>query len=137
MSIRAVGAVALRGTSTGQIEVLLIKKRGGMWTLPKGRVMPGESDNDALRRELYEETGLRGEVGEPVSQAFYRVVKAGRRRRKVVAYYLIVQPTGNLRPDKQEGIEAVRWFEVSRALKRIGRPRVRAVLQAALTLLNP
>ena len=42
---------------------LLLIKRGhapgaGLWSLPGGRIEPGESDASALRRELLEETGL-------------------------------------------------------------------------------
>ena len=47
---------------------LLLIKRGhepeeGRWSLPGGRVKPGESDRDALAREVREETGLRVEPG--------------------------------------------------------------------------
>lgn len=136
MAIRAVGGVALRGTAEGRLQVLLIRKQGGMWTLPKGRVKPGEEDEHALVRELAEETGLDCVVGEPVSQSSYRVVKAGRTRRKVVVYYIVHAADRPLRPGVAEGIEEVCWVDVQRALKQIGRPRVRTALRSALTLLT-
>lgn len=137
MIIRAVGAIALRSSPSGQIEVLLIRKQGGMWTLPKGRVKRDEPDEVALARELREETGLRGQIGEPLSQTIYRVRKGGRQREKTVVYYLVSDLQGEIRPGTREGITAVRWMPVPRALKRIGRPRIRAVVRAALTMLGP
>lgn len=135
MAIRAVGGVVFRDTPDGPLEVLLIKKQGGMWTLPKGRVKRGEADEDALRRELAEETGLRGEVGEAISQSVYRIQKDGRPRRKTVIYYLVWNTRGNLSPGVAEGIAEVCWMPIPRALKHIGRPRIRAVVRAALTLI--
>ena len=47
---------------------LLLVRRGrspsaGRWSLPGGRVEPGETDDEAVRRELLEETGLHVLVG--------------------------------------------------------------------------
>ncbi|GAA2722653.1 NUDIX domain-containing protein [Actinocorallia aurantiaca] len=57
------GAVVVRR------EELLMVLRGrppgaGLWSVPGGRVEPGESDVEALVRELREETGLAVAVGD-------------------------------------------------------------------------
>jgi 8-oxo-dGTP diphosphatase len=61
--IRCVGAVI-----TDERGRLLLIKRGhepgaGLWSLPGGRVEPGETDAEALVREMREETGLEVEPG--------------------------------------------------------------------------
>jgi len=59
--IPAVGVVCLRGD-----EVLLIRRgtppRQGEWSLPGGRIEPGERAVDAALRELREETGVEAEI---------------------------------------------------------------------------
>ena len=46
-------------------KVLLVRQAVGLrlWTLPGGKVKRGESLVKALKRELYEETGLRAQIG--------------------------------------------------------------------------
>ena len=51
------------------------------WTLPKGKLDPGESWQEAARREVEEETGLRCEPGEEVGRTFYDDRQRPRRRR--------------------------------------------------------
>ncbi len=96
--IRCVGAIV--HDAAGR---LLLIKRGhapgaGLWSLPGGRVEPGETDTQAVIRELLEETGLSirpgslvGRVERPAPAGVYEIFDyaatvdgrhaAGRRRR--------------------------------------------------------
>ncbi len=52
---------------------LLLIKRGhepgmGLWSLPGGRIEPGETDAEALVREMLEESGLTVEPGRLIGQ---------------------------------------------------------------------
>jgi 8-oxo-dGTP diphosphatase len=71
--IPCVGAVVTDGHGR-----LLLIKRGhdpgaGLWSLPGGRIEPGETDAEALVREMLEETGLTVEPGRLLG----RVQRAG------------------------------------------------------------
>lgn len=59
--VPAVGVVCLKGD-----EVLLIRRgtppRLGEWSLPGGRIEPGERAVDAALRELVEETGVEARI---------------------------------------------------------------------------
>lgn len=134
--ILAVGGVVYRCTAQGQPELLLIRKRGGFWTLPKGRIKSDESPLTAVQREVFEETGLAGIVEDAIREVSYQIVKRRRRCRKVVTYYLFRAEAGTIRPDKREGIVRVRWFPLPHALDRIHRDRVREVVLHASRLLQ-
>ncbi len=60
--MRCVGGVIVRDGNL----LLILRGRppgAGLWSIPGGRVEPGESDTEALARELREETGLAVAVG--------------------------------------------------------------------------
>ncbi|MFO8060021.1 MAG: NUDIX domain-containing protein [Bacillota bacterium] len=80
---RAAGAVVF-----GPAGLLVIRDRFGRWTLPKGRVEPGETDHQAALREVEEETGVCARILEPLGEVQYSFWSRGLLRRKTVAYYL-------------------------------------------------
>ncbi|HWQ15695.1 MAG TPA: NUDIX domain-containing protein [Roseiflexaceae bacterium] len=134
--IAGVGGVVYRRDADGRIAVLLIRKRDGYWTLPKGKVKPGETEPDALAREVAEETGLTGTVEARVRTVSYLTPRRHPPRRKVVTYYLFRVEDGVPQPGVHEGIADARWTSPRAALQRIRRPRVRRVLRDALLLLR-
>lgn len=56
--VRVVAAVVSRGDELLLCQRPLHKRHGGLWEFPGGKCEPGESDADALRRELHEELGV-------------------------------------------------------------------------------
>jgi 8-oxo-dGTP pyrophosphatase MutT (NUDIX family) len=136
-TVQAVGAVVYRGAPSGAIEVLLIRKQKGSWSLPKGKINRGEDSIDALLREIAEETGITGEVEDLIGEVRYRIAKPNGPRTKNVVYYLVRATGGKPRPDRGEKIVRVRWTPVPLALRRLRRDRLLTLLRAALTLLSP
>lgn len=136
-TVQAVGAVVYRGGADGAIEVLLIRKQKGGWSLPKGKLKRGEDSIDALLREIAEETGIVGEVEDLIGEVRYRIAKPDGPRTKNVVYYLVRATGGKPRPDRREKIVRVRWTSASLALRRLRRDRLLTLLRAALTLLSP
>ena len=59
--IACVGVVVFRGD-----EVLIVKRKNppnaGSWSIPGGRIKPGEEVEAAVHRELFEETGVRAKI---------------------------------------------------------------------------
>jgi 8-oxo-dGTP pyrophosphatase MutT (NUDIX family) len=134
--IVGVGGVVYRRRDDGTIEVLLIRKRDGYWTLPKGKVMPGEPEQEALVREVAEETGLSGVVGAPVRTVSYVTPRRQPARRKVVTFYLFHAQGGELHLSHDEDIVEARWVPLRRSQQRIHRKRLKRVVRQAATLLR-
>ncbi len=96
--IPCVGAIV----TDGQGRLLMIKRGhdpgAGLWSIPGGRIEPGETDAEALVREMIEETGLTVEVGRLIG----RVQRPGLNGAVVdIRDYAATVTGGTLRPGEE------------------------------------
>jgi 8-oxo-dGTP pyrophosphatase MutT (NUDIX family) len=103
--IEAAGGVVWRRSSKGAIKVLLVHRpRYDDWSLPKGKLDPGETHRHAALREVEEETGLRCETHDELDEVRY-VDRKGRPKR--VRYWSMEPLDGSFEPNDE--VDEVRW----------------------------
>ncbi|HEY1356701.1 MAG TPA: NUDIX hydrolase [Thermoleophilaceae bacterium] len=76
------------------------------WSLPKGKLDPGESFEEAALREVEEETGLRAELGRELPSTEYTDNKG---RPKLVRYWEMEPLEGEFTPSGE--VDELRWLE--------------------------
>ncbi len=131
---RAAGGVVYHEGGGGR-AFLLIRDPYGRWSLPKGHLEGQESEAEAAVREVFEETGVRAEIGPLVARISYGFSSGGRPIEKQVAFFLMRSDTSAAQPQTEEGITAVEWFAEREAAERIGYDQIRQVFHQALALL--
>lgn len=121
--VRAAGGVVTRRRD-GELEVLLVHRpRYDDWTLPKGKLLPGETEEEGALREVEEETGLRCELGPELAGTEY---VDSRGRDKTVRYWAMRPVSGQFEPHDE--VDAVRWLTLDRARTLLSYERDLAVL---------
>jgi 8-oxo-dGTP pyrophosphatase MutT (NUDIX family) len=95
----------------GRYWIQMIQDRYGKITLPKGKMEPGETKEQTALREIAEETGIEGEIIEPIETISYQFShpKHGNMD-KEVHYFLVRGIGGNLQAQVEE-IRGVEWLE--------------------------
>ena len=110
----SVDAVVFGYTSTEGLSILLIKRtmepHQGQWALPGGLVRDDESLEDAVERELKEETGVAINYLEQL-YSFGQPDRDPRNRVVSIAYYGLVKPSEFQLATSNEASE-VGWFSV-------------------------
>ena len=104
--IRAAGGVVVRPGEDGKSEVAVVHRPKYMdWSLPKGKLEPGEDWQEAALREVEEETGFACEAGRELSPISYRDRKG---RTKHVRYWLMKPLKGEFKPHGE--VDELRWL---------------------------
>jgi ADP-ribose pyrophosphatase YjhB (NUDIX family) len=116
-----VGAYAIVTDATSRILLCRIAPgypAAGLWTLPGGGVDHGEHPDDAVMRELHEETGLTGIRG-PVAAIWSGLIEKPASRpgplHWIAILYRVAAAQGDLRLEVGGSTDAVAWYTLDEA----------------------
>ena len=123
-----------------RIEVAIAARDGSkIWCLPKGIVEKGETIEEAARREVEEETGLKGKLIEKISRIEYWFYWKSKdtRYHKFVHFFLMEHVGGDVSRHDFE-LDEIRWMGIDKALKMLTYEGERQVMEKAKQMLeNP
>ncbi|HEX2415490.1 MAG TPA: NUDIX hydrolase [Thermoleophilaceae bacterium] len=121
--VEAAGGVVLG--PDGRVA-LVHRPRYDDWSLPKGKLDPGESFEEAALREVEEETGVRARLVRELPSVKYNDNKG---RPKLVRYWLmeVAEEPGFVANDE---VDELRWVEPEEALGLLTYSRDRSLVAA-------
>jgi 8-oxo-dGTP diphosphatase len=118
--IQAAGGLVWRDSQRGRQIAIVHRPKYDDWTLPKGKLDPGESWQDGAVREVEEETGFEVRLGGFAGGYTYLT----RRAPKVVLYWhMEVDGESRFAPENPAEVDALEWLRVSEARKRLSYER--------------
>jgi len=122
--VKAAGGVVWR-RGPGGIEVAVAHRpHHADWSLPKGKLDPGETWEEAALREVQEEIGFLCRLGRELSSTSYEDQKG---RSKVVRYWLMEPEEGEFRPNPE--VDELRWLIPSAAAELLTYPHDKALVR--------
>jgi len=112
--IQAAGGLIWRDSPQGREVAIIHRARYGDWTLPKGKLKPGERWQDAALREVGEETGCKVRLGSLAGSVSYTVGDVP----KVVLFWNM-DLAGDCEFRPSEEVKQLVWLPASRAIEKL------------------
>jgi 8-oxo-dGTP pyrophosphatase MutT (NUDIX family) len=124
-AVLAAGAVLwrLNGDSATPEIAIIHRPRYDDWSLPKGKVDPGETEPVTAVREVHEETGYSSHLGRRLVAVSYPVEQGI----KKVRYWAASTIDGEFNPSDE--VDELKWLPVADAMKELKYPHDRKVLR--------
>ena len=124
-AVLAAGAVLWRsnGDSAEPDVAVIHRPRYDDWSLPKGKVDPGETEPVTAVREVHEETGYSSHLGRRLASVSYPVEQGI----KKVRYWAARSTDGQFTPNSE--VDELKWLPVAAAMKQLGYSHDRKVLR--------
>lgn len=131
------GGIVYRHGASGPEVVLCGRSFAGLWGLPKGTPLAGETLEQTAVREVTEETGLEVRIERKIGEIEYWFsrVEQGVRFHKRVHHYLMVSTGGDTARHDHE-YDTVRWFPLADAEKALTYPNEAEMLRRAAPLIG-
>ena len=123
--IEAAGGVIVQVVDGTLLVAVVHRPKYDDWSFPKGKLEPGEDHASAARREVEEETGFRGRLGDELPEARYRH-RDGEPKR--VRYWRMEHTDGAFTPNAE--VDALEWLTVEAARARLSYECDRVILDA-------
>lgn len=115
--VPAAGGVLWR-REAGELRIALVHRpKYDDWSLPKGKLDPGEPAVVAAVREVLEETGFHAVPGRTLGESRYRVLAGGREAEKTVRWWAMRASGGEFVPGPE--VDQLRWVSLRSALARV------------------
>jgi 8-oxo-dGTP pyrophosphatase MutT (NUDIX family) len=129
--ILAAGGLVWRESPRGRQIAVVHRPKYDDWTLPKGKLDPGESWQDGAVREVAEETGFDVQLGDFAGGCTY----LARRAPKVVLYWhMEVEGEPRFAPEDRGEVDGLEWLSVDEAKRRLSYTRERQVLTESVAV---
>jgi len=137
---KSVGAIVFRREGN-KIYYLLLHYGSGHWGFPKGHIEKGEKEDDTMRREIEEETGIKDikvvkGFKETIKYFFRDVYKQKEKEKeeapwvfKIVEYYLAETKTKDIKLSFEH--KGYKWLCFEDALKQLTFKNTKEVLKKA------
>jgi 8-oxo-dGTP diphosphatase len=109
--VRAAGGVVTRGGENGTEFLVVHRPRYDDWSLPKGKLEPGESAEAGAIREIAEETGVEVRLGAALPDHEY----IDRHGRPKIVHYWEMTPVGRTSWSPNDEVDETRWIGAAEA----------------------
>ena len=130
---KSCGAILYRIREDGAIEYLVLyQHRSGTWSVPKGHIAAGETEEETALREIREETGLSVSLIDGFRRELSYTVSAKASKNVVI---FLAEARGTLALGANEISDAI-WAEKSAAIRRLGGRSIGRIIEAAETFIR-
>ncbi len=116
-------------------DELLVFYRRGSWDMPKGKIDPGETPEQAAIREVQEETGLVNvTLGDFLTHTYHTYELKGNRILKITWWYWMRTTDMQLVPQTEEDIVEIAWVDAKSWLETgvVVYPNIREVIEQGI-----